>query len=172
MAKMRDGLIQRGAKWYAVVRVMDPASGLSRPRWIGGFHTQEEAKAARDDARVAAREGTFVDKSSETVAHYLRSWLAAHQLAVKPKTLDGYRTDVEAYVIAHIGGRKLQSLRPGAISTLYAALLKAGGRGGKPLSPRTVQHVHRTLHKALQDAVDVERLLPSNPGHQGEGASH
>ncbi len=163
MAKMRDGLVQRGSKWYAVVRVVDPNSGLSRPRWIGGFRTQDEAKAARDDARVRAREGSFVDRSTITVAQYLRSWLAAHQLAVKPKTLDGYRTDVEAYVIPHVGGRKLQSLRPATVSTLYAALLKSGGRGGKPLSPRTVQHVHRTLHKALQDAVDVERLLPSNP---------
>ena len=163
MGRMRDGLVQRGSKWYAVVRVVDPDSGLSRPRWIGGFRTQDEAKAARDDARVRAREGSFVDKSSVTVAQYLQSWLAAHQLVIKPKTLDGYRTDVEAYVIPHIGGRKLQSLRPATVSTLYADLLRSGGRGGKPLSPRTVQHVHRTLHKALQDAVDVERLLPSNP---------
>jgi integrase len=163
MAKMRDGLVQRGSKWYAVVRVVDPDSGLSRPRWLGGFRSQDEAKAARDEARVQAREGSFVDKSSVTVTQYLRSWLAAHQLAVKPKTYDGYRTDVEAYVIPHIGGRRLQSMRPAVISTLYADLLRSGGRSGKPLSPRTVQHVHRTLHKALQDAVDVERLLPSNP---------
>lgn len=38
-----------------------------------------------------------------------------------------------------------------------------GGRNGKPLSGRTLDSVHRTLRKALNDAVHVERLIPSNP---------
>jgi integrase len=33
----------------------------------------------------------------------------------------------------------------------------------RPLSAITVSHIHRTLRKALADAVDVEQLLAANP---------
>jgi len=49
------------------------------------------------------------------------------------------------------------------VSKLYRDLLEHGGRDGRPLSERTVHHVHRTLRKAFGDAVNVERLLSSNP---------
>src|SRR5579871_1980396 len=38
-----------------------------------------------------------------------------------------------------------------------------GGREGRALSATTVSHIHRTLRKALADAVDVEQLLAANP---------
>jgi hypothetical protein len=40
MAKLRDGIIRRGTKWYYVIRVTDHETGLSRPRWVGGFSTE------------------------------------------------------------------------------------------------------------------------------------
>ena len=49
------------------------------------------------------------------------------------------------YVIPRIGGLRLQDVRPATIGQLYRDLLTAGGRNGRPLSPRTVEHVHRTL---------------------------
>ena len=47
MASLRDGVIKRGSKWSYVIRVVDPESGLSAPKWVGGFATEEEAKTAR-----------------------------------------------------------------------------------------------------------------------------
>jgi integrase len=49
------------------------------------------------------------------------------------------------------------------ISKLYCDLAEHGGRDGRPLSAITVAHIHRTLRKALADAVDVEQLLAANP---------
>jgi len=161
--KLRDGVMKRGESWSYVVRVPDPGTGRSKPRWVGGFATEAEAKAGRDEARVAGRRGSYVDRSAVTVAAYLRDWLAAHAVAVKPKTLSGYRDDVEGYVIPRIGGMRLQNVRPATIGKLYRELLETGGRNGKSLSPRTVEHVHRTLRKAFGDAVRVEGLLPTNP---------
>ena len=161
--RLRDGVMKRGATWSYVVRVRDASTGRSSPKWVGGFRTEAEAKEARDNARVAAPRGEYVDRSSVTVEVYLREWLLTHSVAVKPKTLSGYRYDVEHYVIPHIGGLRLQSLRPATISKLYRELLDRGGRGAKPLSPRTVDHVHRTLRKALGDAVRVDQSLTSNP---------
>jgi integrase len=162
-AKLRDGVMRRGASWSYVVRVHDPETGRSKPRWVGGFPTESAAKAARDAARVAGRHGSYVDRSAVTVAAYLREWLAGHAVAVKPKTLSGYRDDVEGYVIPHIGRMRLQNVRPATIGKLYRDLLDSGGRNGGSLSPRTVEHVHRTLRKAFGDAVKVEGVLSTNP---------
>src|SRR5215467_912195 len=58
---------------------------------------------------------------------------------------------------------RLQVLRPAVISKLYRDLAEYGGRDGQALSATTVSHIHRTLRKALADAVDVEQLLSANP---------
>ncbi|HEX2176665.1 MAG TPA: tyrosine-type recombinase/integrase [Nocardioidaceae bacterium] len=87
---------------------------------------------------------------------------------VKPTTAQGYRHDIEYYVLPHIGELRLQAVRPATISSMYWHLSEQGGRGGRPLAPSTVVHVHRTLRKALNDAVHVERLLPVNPADRAK----
>jgi integrase len=163
MPQLRDGVIKRGGSWSYVIRVADPATGVSKPKWVGGFKTEEDAKAARDEARVQARRGEYVSRSTLTVAHYLAEWLEAHASTVKPKTFAGYRYDIEHYITPHIGRMRLQALRPAVISKLYRDLADQGGQDGQPLSAWTVSHVHRTLRKALADAVEVEQLLSVNP---------
>ncbi len=163
MPRLRDGVIKRGASWSYVIRVPDPATGVTKPRWVGGFATEQDAKAARDEARVRARRGEYVNRSVSTVADYLAEWAEAHAAAVKPKTFAGYRHDIDHYIVPRIGRMRLQALRPAVISKLYRELSEHGGRDGRPLSAWTVSHVHRTLRKALADAVDVDQLLAANP---------
>jgi integrase len=163
MATLRDGVMKRGNTWSYVIRVTDPATGKSKPKWAGGFPTEQEAKAARDEARVKSRRGEYVERSRVTVGEYLIRWLADHAATVKPKTMSGYREDLNRYVIPRIGGMALQSLRPATITKLYRDLVESGGRSGGPLAVSTVRHVHRSLRKALNDAVNVDRLIPSNP---------
>jgi integrase len=50
--KLRDGVMKRGRSWSYVIRVSDPSTGASKPKWVGGFQTEEAAKAARDEARM------------------------------------------------------------------------------------------------------------------------
>ena len=163
MPRLRDGVIKRGASWSYVIRVPDPATGVTKPRWVGGFATEQDAKAARDEARVKARRGEYVNRSTSTVADYLAEWAEAHAAAVKPKTLAGYRHDIDRYIVPRIGRMRLQALRPAVISKLYRDLSEHGGRDGRPLSATTVSHIHRTLRKALADAVDVDQVLAANP---------
>lgn len=70
---------------------------------------------------------------------------------------------IENYIVPNIGHMRLQQVRPMTLTKLYADLLDHGGKDGQPLSRRTVNYVHATLRKALNDAVQVEGLLPSNP---------
>lgn len=147
-SRLRDGLVKRGGTWSYVIRVHDPESGVSRPRWVGGFRTEAEAKAAPDQARVSARSGQYVDRKLITVGGYLDQWLAAHAVEVKPKTLHDYRHLINRHVKPRIGGLRLQDVRPAQISKLYRDLVTTGGRGGTGLSPRTVEYVHAVLRRA------------------------
>ncbi len=167
MAGLKDGVIKRGRSWSYVIRVTDPL-GISRPRWVGGFPSEAAAKEARDNARIAARRGQYVDKSTITVGQYLRQWLDSHALEVKPSTHAGYEYLLTKYVVPALGKTRLQTLRPTALSDLYKTLLEEGGQGGRPLSVRTVQLVHAALRKALGDAVRTDQLLASNPAERAK----
>ena len=161
--KLRDGVMKRGTTWSYVIRVKDPETGISKPRWVGGFATEHDAKAARDDARVNARKGQYIDRNSITVAAYLDQWLEAHAVEVKPKTLQDYRHLIGRHVRPHIGDLRLQAITPARLTKLYRELATSGGRDGTGLSPRTVEYVHAVLRKAFHDAFVVDQILPSNP---------
>lgn len=161
--KLRDGVMKRGSTWSYVIRVTDPETGVSKPKWVGGFPTEDAAKEARDEARVKARRGEYIDRNAITVAEYLDEWLDAHAVEIKPKTLADYRHLIERHVKPNIGGLRLQAVRPGQITKLYRDLITTGGRHGTGLSPRTVSYVHAVLRKAFADAVLVEQVIPSNP---------
>ncbi|RFS83800.1 site-specific integrase [Actinomadura spongiicola] len=168
--------MKRGKTWSYVIRVPDPETGVSKPKWVGGFRTEEDAKEARDEARVRARRGEYIDRNAVTVGEYLDEWLDAHAVEIKPKTLANYRHLIERHVKPNIGGLRLQAVRPGQITKFYRDLVTTGGQDGTGLSPRTVAHVHSVLRKAFGDAVRVDELIPSNPTerakrprlHQGE----
>ena len=67
-ARLRDGVMKRGQTWSYVIRVKDPETGISKPKWVGGFATEQAAKAARDQARVKAHHGRYIDRSTITVS--------------------------------------------------------------------------------------------------------
>ncbi|WP_433512912.1 tyrosine-type recombinase/integrase [Nonomuraea sp. CA-143628] len=166
--KLRDGVMKRGTTWSYVIRVKDPETGESRPRWVSGFATEDDAKAARDEARVKARRGEYIDRNTITVADYLAEWIEGHAVEIKPHTLKGYRDMIRLYINPRIGTVRLQALRASAITKLYRELLTSGGRKSGPLAPNTVKHVHIVLRKALTDAVLVDELLPHNPAERAK----
>ncbi|MCA2230400.1 Arm DNA-binding domain-containing protein [Nonomuraea aurantiaca] len=86
--KLRDGVMKRGTTWSYVIRVKDPETGESRPRWVSGFATEDDAKAARDEARVKARRGEYIDRNTITVAQYLDEWIEAHAVEIKGRVRD------------------------------------------------------------------------------------
>jgi integrase len=168
MGRLKDGVMQRGSTWSFVIRVVDPETGRSRPRWVGGFATERDAKSARDDARVKARRREYVDRSRVTVAEYLGQWLDDHEVEVKPQTMASYRDVVARYVVPRMGHMRLQGVQPAALTKLYRDLRETGGVRGMGLSPRTVDYVHAVLRKAFNDAVRVDQILASNPAERAK----
>jgi integrase len=154
----------------------DPLTGKRRIRYVAfrGTKRAAEIELARLVSQNAAGEG--VDPSKSTVAEFAdrweRDWATAN---VGLKTLERYRQLLRLYVKPHIGSVRIQKLRAVHLNELYSALLRSGGRSGRPLSVRSVGHVHRVLHRALGHAAtwgvvsqNVASLVAPPPGPDDE----
>lgn len=153
------GIYQRAGKFSFWVKIQDDA-GRWVQEWHSGYSSKGKALAAREKLLVERREGRHVRRSELTVEAYLAEWLDGLS-DVREATVHGYRKNVQ-YINQHIGKVPLQSLRTSQINALYTAMSKTIGRGKKPLSPRTIEHTHATLRRALRDAVR-QGLISSNP---------
>jgi integrase len=95
-----------------------------------------------------------VEPSRLTVAVYLTEmWLPSMVSQVRATTLGGYRHNVRAYIMPRLGDIPLQRLTTARVGAFYGDLVASGGKGGRPLSPKTVRYVHTTLRRALRDAM-------------------
>ena len=108
-----------------------------------------KAKADRDG-------GLVFDADGVKVGEYLERWLAdSVRDTVRPTTFERYEQMVRLHIRPVLGRLKLKNLTPAHVRGHYREKLDAG------LSPRTVQYVHVTLHKALKQAV-MDGLIPRN----------
>jgi integrase len=134
-----------------------------------GFRTLSEAQQAMTKALTAVAEQRHVIATPVTVAEFLIDvWLPAIMPTVRPTTYAGYRSACQRHVCPRLGQVKLQRLDGAMLNSLYAHLSRAGGirrQGG--LAPRSVALVHRTLHRALADAVRWG-YLPHNTANRAD----
>jgi integrase len=131
----------------------DALTGKRRSRYVAfkGTKRAAEVELARLVSQNAAGEG--VDPSKSTVAEFIERWDKDWATAnVGPKTLERYRDLFRLYVKPNIGAVRIQKLRAVHLNELYSTLLRSGGHDGAALSPRSVGHVHRVLHRALGHA--------------------
>jgi integrase len=140
-------------------------------RWMGRYtvHTAAGPKQravygkTRQEAcekltkAMADRDGGIVyDGGKLTVGEYLDRWLSdSVRDTVRQRTYERYEQLVRVHIAPALGHSKLKNLTPAHVRGLYRSKLDAG------LSARTVQYIHRTLSKALKQAVD-DRLIPRN----------
>jgi integrase len=149
----------------------DPYTSERRRGSQAGFPTRKAAAKHLAALMAQVTTSTYALPSRVRLGPYLTGWLDS--LAVKPTTLDNYRTSAEVHVIPRLGGVALTELTAEQVDALYRELEQRGKRAGpcrtagvtckaqrcRPdkhdgLSPKSVRHVHTMLRKALQDAVD------------------
>ena len=159
---MSGSVTRSGDGWQYVIDAGLDANGKRRQHRRRGFATKKLAEAAMLEAQSAALHGELVTCDRRTLADYLEQWLAAVQASLEPAGYTNYRTCLTLYVLPRLGHVQLAALTPLTLSSLYADLLRAGGRGGRPLSNTTVRLVHGVVRKALNDAV-LWGLLSKNP---------
>lgn len=160
---MKGHIEKKRGRFYVVLELdleRNPETGERIRNRAGGgsYRTRREADDALADTLDAARRG-WRGPSRVTLGEFLRDeWLPGVDLERAPTTAALYRTICAAYVIPHLGGRRLDSIQAADLTKLYADLLAHGGRGKRGLAPKTVRHVHTTIRRALSDAVDARHL--------------
>jgi integrase len=108
-----------------------------------------KAKAERDG-------GLIFDADNMKLGEYLGRWLTdSVRDTVRPTTFERYEQIVRLHIRPVLGQLKLKNLTATHVRGLYRQKLDAG------LAPRTVQYVHVTLHKALEQAI-ADGLIPRN----------
>jgi len=136
--KRKDG------RWCAKYdKGIDGATGKRKYGYIYGS-TAAEVKQKLVEIESNLQKGTFIDRSSLTVANWLTSWLEDYKKqSIKPSTYKSYDTIIHNYMLPSIGGIKLQQIKPEHIQKMINSL------GAQGLSPRTIQYIHRVLSMAL-----------------------
>lgn len=117
----------RGKKFaYNVDLEPDPLTGKARYEYKGGFPTEEDAWVAALKAKSEIDAGRRVPPSHRTVSDYFGEWLTSIEHAVKPSTYTNYVDYSKAYVLPHIGQRRLQEVDVPMLNALYRRLLTSG----------------------------------------------
>ena len=161
---VKNGIAFNGKTFSYVLRVPEPATGRTKPKWVGGFNSEREAKLARDKARVAIGNRDYTPPTKLSLSEYLDTWLANKK--VSTTTLERYQSVIKHYIKPHLGAIKLQDLKPFHVQALYTDMANNLGVTGKPLSDRSIQQTGVVLKMALRHAVEVDNLLSVNPAQK------
>jgi integrase len=161
---------KHGTWWFRAEAGRDPVTNARIQPARGGFSTRAEAQGELTDFLARLATGTVTDDRGLTVAAWLERWLSEGRW--EPVTRRNYETDIRAHLVPLIGGVRLRDLRRRHVESMLAELgrddphrpklHKNGGRTVAQRSPKTLDHVRRTLRAALGVAVRRE-LLTTNP---------
>jgi len=138
---------------------VDSNTGKRRTRYCTVRGTKKQAQIELTKLLASINAGTYVDPGNTTVAEFMERWLRDWgAVSVSPSKLQRYAGIVRKQIIPQVGKIKIQKLQADKIAEMYATLLREGrykkteDAPTSGLSARTVGHVHRVLHRALDIA--------------------
>jgi integrase len=141
-----------------VVGEYEDASG--RKRYITSkTKTKAQMRALVRRALEDRDNGITHDSESLTVERYLGRWLESTRDTVGLRTYQRSEETARLHITPTLGRVKLDKLTAMQLDRLYRQKLKAG------LSPRSVQIIHATAHKALKQAVRWRLVRENVAGH-------
>jgi integrase len=149
---MKGHLEKRGPNTYRAKVYLGPDPKGRRQYVTRTFHCgRRQAEDFLHEFMVEVGAGSF-DVMTGTVADLAHRWLTVAGPSLSPTTLERYRWTVDRIIVPKLGTVKLRALRPSHLDALYAELLASGGKGGRRLSPASVDKVHRLMHRLLAQA--------------------
>jgi integrase len=116
--------------------------------------TKSDCREKLRQAMADADRGLVFDAGMLTLGQYLDKWLPNIKETVRQRTWERYEQLVRVHIKPSLGSKKLKDLTRAHVKGLYSEKRES-------VSPRTVQYIHTTLHKALKDAV-ADGLIPKN----------
>jgi integrase len=148
---MGEGSVSRRGDGRIVGEYQD-ANG--RRRYISG-KTKAQVRAKMRTLLADRDIGIVYDSKNLTVGGYLDRWLDRVKGSVRDRTWQRHEQVVRLHLKPTIGAVKLGRLNALQVQSVYGQKLDGG------LSPRSVEIIHVTLHKALKQAVRWT-LIPRN----------
>lgn len=156
---MAQGTLRQRSKirkdsWsFQVYLGVDPSTGKKRYHSESVKGTKSQAQRRMTEVQHKVNTGTYTEPTRLTVSEYLAQWMRDYaESHVSQRTLEGYQGNLDRYIRPRIGTIPLEKLSARHVQEMESALLREGGRNGRPLSPKTVLQVHRILSKALKEA--------------------
>lgn len=151
----RGSIVQRGSSYRVRISYQDDAG--RRHQISKTTSSKGRAEKLRTQILSELDKGILAKPNKLTTGAYLEQWLKGSVAStVAPGTYGSYAYITKKYLIPELGGIKLWNLKPQHLQRLYADKLQQG------LSPRSVQLMHITLHKALKNAIKTG-LISRNP---------
>jgi integrase len=130
------------------------AEGRKRKTLYG--KTRQEAATKLAKALSDREDGLVFDDGGLTVGTYLDRWLdGSVRGSVRRSTFDRYEIAVRVHIKPALGRLKLKQLTPTHVAAFYQERLAAGS------APASVNKLHVTLHKTLDQAVKWH-MIPHN----------
>ena len=147
ITRRKDGLYM--ARYW-----VETPKGPKRKTIYGKKREEVADKLARALAERA--DGIVYDDENLTVGEYLDSWLKGSvRGSVRQSTFDRYEIAVRVHIKPALGRLKLKKLTSAHLAGFYQDRLAAG------FAPASVNKLHVTLHKALEQAVKWH-MVPRN----------
>src|ERR671910_147090 len=147
ISRRKDGL-------YMARYTVQTVTGPKRMTLYGKTRREVDEKLTK--AKADRDGGLVFDADNLKLGEYLERWLVnSVRDTVRPTTFERYEQLVRLHIRPVLGKVKLKILTPAHVRGLYREKLDAG------LSPRSVQYIHVTLHKALKQAI-ADGLIPRN----------
>ena len=170
---MRGHLKNRDGNYTIVIyHGKDPITDKKKYTWhscnqmLGRKVGKKEAETLLTEMLKEVADDKFIVPEKTTFREYLQDhWLPHIQNTVRLNTYRTYEMMVRNHLVPNLGGLQLSKIKPISLQRLYNSLLKDGSRkDGKEgaLSPRSVQYVHTTAHRALGQAM-VWQMINTNP---------
>jgi integrase len=152
------------------IRQRSPGSWELRYKIAGRTFTKTlrgtKAEAQRALRQLMAEHDRGIAASAPAkmlVADWLRQWLDLTAAEVRPITVERYESAVRLYLAPALGHIKLRDLSPANIQAAFSAWATSGRhRGAGGLARSTLGLLRKTLHAALQRALELE-LLARHP---------
>ena len=151
----RGSIVQRGNSYRVRISYQDDAG--KRHQISKTASSKGRAEKLRTQILSELDKGILAKPNKLATGAYLEQWLKGSVAStVAPSTYGSYAYITKKYLIPALGGIKLWNLKPQHLQRLYADKMQQG------LSPRSVQLMHITLHKALKNAIKTG-LISRNP---------
>lgn len=171
--------IKNGKKytwWEGQVTIgTDPGSGKQKRKTFTG-KSQKEVLKKMQAVSNSVNEGTYFEPAKITVKEWFEVWLSEYMAAVKPLTVQQYRSMSETHIYPALGSVKLCKLTAPQLQKFFNQLAIDGKKQrrknpqtgkmeimgtGQPLSPKSIRNIYDIMSKSFNTAIQQGMMKES-----------